>query len=36
LNTAQALEKIKSAGAMDVEVRYLVEFIEASQRGIVK
>jgi UDP-N-acetylglucosamine acyltransferase len=36
LNTAQALEKIKSAGELDAEVRYLVEFIESSQRGIVK
>lgn len=36
LNTAQAVEKIKSAGAMSGEVRYLVEFIEASQRGITK
>jgi UDP-N-acetylglucosamine acyltransferase len=36
LNTAQAVEKIKAAGEMDTEVRYLVEFIESSERGIVK
>jgi UDP-N-acetylglucosamine acyltransferase len=36
LNTAQAVEKIKSAGELDTEVRYLVEFIESSERGIVK
>jgi UDP-N-acetylglucosamine acyltransferase len=36
LNTAQALEKIKSSGELDAEVRYLVEFVESSQRGIVK
>jgi UDP-N-acetylglucosamine acyltransferase len=36
LNTAQALEKIRGFGGMTEDVRYLVEFIEASQRGIVK
>jgi len=36
LNTAQAVEKIKAAGEMDTEVRYLVDFIESSERGIVK
>jgi len=36
LNTAQALEKIKAFDAMTDDVRYLVQFIQASQRGIVK
>jgi UDP-N-acetylglucosamine acyltransferase len=36
MNTAQALAAIQSAGEMSDEVRYLVEFIQASQRGIVK
>jgi UDP-N-acetylglucosamine acyltransferase len=36
MNTAQALEKIKSYDAMTDDVRYLVNFIESSQRGIVK
>jgi UDP-N-acetylglucosamine acyltransferase len=35
LNTTQALEKIKSA-AMTDDVRYLVEFIQTSERGFVK
>lgn len=36
LNTTQALEKIKSGEAMTDEVRYLVEFIERSSRGVIK
>ena len=35
-NTAQALEKIRGLEGMTEDVRYLVEFIEASERGIVK
>ncbi len=36
LNTTQALEKIKSSGEMTDDVRYLVEFIQTSERGFVK
>jgi UDP-N-acetylglucosamine acyltransferase len=36
LNTAQALEKIRGFEGMTEDVRYLVEFIESSERGIVK
>ena len=36
MNTAQAVEAIESAGEVSDDVRYLVEFIQASQRGIVK
>jgi UDP-N-acetylglucosamine acyltransferase len=36
MNTAQALEKIKSFDGLTADVAYLVEFIEATQRGIVK
>jgi UDP-N-acetylglucosamine acyltransferase len=35
MNTSQAIEKIK-ASEMDDDVKYLVEFIERSERGIVK
>jgi UDP-N-acetylglucosamine acyltransferase len=35
LNTTQALEKIKSSEMTD-DVRYLVEFIQTSERGFVK
>lgn len=34
LNISQAIEKIKKEISMGVEARYLVEFIEKSQRGI--
>ena len=34
LNTTQALERIKADVAQTAEVRYLVEFIESSERGI--
>jgi len=36
LNTTQALEKLKSEGDLGVDVATLIEFIEASERGVVK
>jgi UDP-N-acetylglucosamine acyltransferase len=36
LNTAQALEKLKAEDASTEEVRYLIEFIESSSRGVIK
>lgn len=36
LNTSQAIEKIKEEVSNCFEVDYLVEFIEASKRGVVK
>ncbi len=36
LNTTQAVERIKNEIADCAEVEYLVDFIEASQRGVVK
>lgn len=36
MNTAQAVEAIQASGQMSEEVGYLVEFIQASKRGIVK
>jgi UDP-N-acetylglucosamine acyltransferase len=36
LNTTQALEKMKAADNLTDEVRYLVDFIESSERGIIK
>lgn len=36
LNTTQALEKIRGEMAGHEEIDYLVEFIEASERGVVK
>jgi UDP-N-acetylglucosamine acyltransferase len=36
LNTSQAVERIKAGAAPDEAVDYLVGFIEASQRGIIK
>lgn len=36
LNTTQALEKMKTAENLSEEVRYLVEFIESSERGVIK
>jgi UDP-N-acetylglucosamine acyltransferase len=36
LNTSQALEKIESEIEMIPEIRYLVDFINASSRGITK
>jgi UDP-N-acetylglucosamine acyltransferase len=36
LNTSQALERLRSAAANDASVSYLVEFIEHSERGIIK
>jgi UDP-N-acetylglucosamine acyltransferase len=40
LNTSQAIERMKANGAEDhqaqADLRYLIEFIEASQRGVLK
>jgi UDP-N-acetylglucosamine acyltransferase len=36
LNTSQALEKLKAEMAGTPEVDYLIEFIETSERGVVK
>jgi UDP-N-acetylglucosamine acyltransferase len=36
LNTTQALEKLKAEGSVSEDVRYLIEFIESSTRGVLK
>jgi UDP-N-acetylglucosamine acyltransferase len=36
LNTSQALERLRAEGELDPSVAYLVSFIEASQRGVIK
>ncbi|HEX3940369.1 MAG TPA: acyl-ACP--UDP-N-acetylglucosamine O-acyltransferase [Acidobacteriaceae bacterium] len=36
LNTSQALEKLKQGNAADEHVAYLIDFIERSERGIIK
>jgi UDP-N-acetylglucosamine acyltransferase len=36
LNTTQALEKLKAEEICTEEVRYLIEFIESSSRGVIK
>jgi len=36
LNTSQALEKLKCEGIATEDVAYLVEFIEKSERGVLK
>lgn len=36
LNTSQALERLRSEGELGEDVGYLVEFIEASERGVLK
>jgi UDP-N-acetylglucosamine acyltransferase len=36
LNTSQALEKLRSEGALGEDVESLVRFIETSQRGVIK
>ncbi|HMD20315.1 MAG TPA: acyl-ACP--UDP-N-acetylglucosamine O-acyltransferase [Alloacidobacterium sp.] len=36
LNTSQALEKLKSEGIPTDDVKYLVEFVEKSERGVLK
>lgn len=36
LNTSQALEKLKNQGSRDEHVAYLIEFIERSERGVIK
>jgi UDP-N-acetylglucosamine acyltransferase len=36
LNTSQALERLRAEGEMEASVAYLVAFIEASQRGVIK
>ena len=36
LNTSQAIERLKSEGLVTEDVTYLVEFVEQSQRGVLK
>ncbi len=36
LNTSQAVEKLKSEGIATEDVAYLVEFVEKSERGVLK
>jgi UDP-N-acetylglucosamine acyltransferase len=36
MNTSQALEKLRAEAAGSEDVRYLLDFIEQSQRGIVR
>jgi len=36
LNTSQALERLRAEGELDSSVAYLLTFIEASQRGVIK
>lgn len=36
MNTSQALEKLKSEGIASEDVAYLVEFVEKSERGVLK
>lgn len=36
LNTTQALEKLKSEGDQGEDVRMLISFVEASERGVIK
>ncbi len=36
MNTSQAIERLKSEGFASEEVAYLVEFVEQSQRGVLK
>jgi UDP-N-acetylglucosamine acyltransferase len=36
LNTSQALERLRAEGEPEACVAYLLEFIEASQRGVIK
>ncbi len=36
LNTTQALEKLKSEGALGEDVEMLVRFVESSQRGVIR
>ena len=36
LNTSQAIEKLKSESDLGEDVEMLIEFIESSERGVVK
>jgi UDP-N-acetylglucosamine acyltransferase len=36
LNTSQALEKLRAEGAQGDDVELLLQFVETSQRGIIK
>lgn len=36
LNTSQAIERLKTEGLTTEDVNYLVEFVESSQRGVLK
>jgi UDP-N-acetylglucosamine acyltransferase len=36
MNTGQAVAKLKEEGIASEDVAYLVEFIESSERGVLK
>ena len=36
MNTAQAVEKLKAEGIATEDVRYLVEFVETTKRGVIR
>src|SRR5271165_6447918 len=36
MNTTQAVEKLKEEGIATEDVAYLIEFIESSERGVLK
>jgi UDP-N-acetylglucosamine acyltransferase len=36
LNMAQAVEKLRAEGVESEDVRYLLEFVEGSKRGVVQ
>jgi UDP-N-acetylglucosamine acyltransferase len=36
LNTSQALERLKSEGDLGEDVALLIQFIEVSERGVIK
>jgi UDP-N-acetylglucosamine acyltransferase len=36
MNTAQAVETLRAEGAASEDVKYLLEFVEGSKRGIIQ
>jgi UDP-N-acetylglucosamine acyltransferase len=36
MNTAQAVEKLRAEGGESEDVKYLLEFVEGSKRGIIQ
>jgi UDP-N-acetylglucosamine acyltransferase len=36
MNTAQAVEKVRAEGGESEDVKYLLEFVEGSKRGIIQ